>query len=163
MERTCYKCNQTKDISLFRTKRHICKICYTKYNKDLRRINYKINPEKYRKRSREWVYTETGKNSRRNTRYLREYNIPWETYNQGSIKQKHICPICLTQQVPSNTPLSVRAGSNGTLVVDHCHTTGKIKGLICHKCNAALGLLKESADNLERALNYLKNPPGIPE
>lgn len=42
------------------------------------------------------------------------------------------------------------------LVVDHCHVTGKVRGLLCHNCNRALGLLKDSVDNLSKAIDYLK-------
>lgn len=42
------------------------------------------------------------------------------------------------------------------LVVDHCHDTGKIRGLLCHNCNRALGLLKDSVHTLESAIDYLE-------
>lgn len=42
------------------------------------------------------------------------------------------------------------------LHVDHCHQTGKIRGLLCQKCNMALGLLNDSVEILETAIRYLK-------
>lgn len=42
------------------------------------------------------------------------------------------------------------------IVIDHCHATGRIRGLLCHNCNRALGLLKDSEENLKRAIEYLK-------
>lgn len=53
---------------------------------------------------------------------------------------------------------SAAAGTNGRgdrLAVDHCHTTGRIRGLLCHRCNTALGLLADSPDMLRNALAYL--------
>jgi hypothetical protein len=44
----------------------------------------------------------------------------------------------------------------GKLCVDHCHETGKFRGMLCRSCNAALGLLKEDFFNTIRAANYLK-------
>ena len=41
--------------------------------------------------------------------------------------------------------------------IDHCHTTGKIRGLLCHNCNAALGLFKDSPEVLSRAVEYLND------
>ena len=41
--------------------------------------------------------------------------------------------------------------------IDHCHTTGKVRGLLCHSCNVALGLLKDNIETLERMIDYLKD------
>jgi hypothetical protein len=49
------------------------------------------------------------------------------------------------------------------LVVDHCHSTGKVRGLLCHNCNRALGLLKDSEENLLRAITYLEGATTIPK
>ena len=48
-----------------------------------------------------------------------------------------------------------------TLNVDHCHETGKIRGLLCHNCNRALGLFKDNVEFLERAILYLKGATTI--
>ena len=42
------------------------------------------------------------------------------------------------------------------LVVDHCHKTGKIRGLICDSCNVGLGRFKDNIDNLKNAIKYLE-------
>jgi len=41
------------------------------------------------------------------------------------------------------------------LVVDHCHEGGQVRGLLCHNCNRALGLLKDDVDTLQKAIDYL--------
>jgi hypothetical protein len=46
---------------------------------------------------------------------------------------------------------TIRAG------VDHNHTTGKIRGILCNQCNLAIGMLKEDVGLLERAASYIKN------
>ena len=46
-------------------------------------------------------------------------------------------------------------------VVDHCHTHGHIRGVICLTCNAALGLFHESPELLERAAQYLRENDGV--
>lgn len=42
------------------------------------------------------------------------------------------------------------------LVVDHCHETGVVRGLLCHNCNRGLGLFKDSETSLVEAIKYLK-------
>ncbi len=49
------------------------------------------------------------------------------------------------------------------LCLDHDHDTGRLRGLLCDNCNTALGLLKDNVFFLEKATDYLKNPPGIPK
>lgn len=47
--------------------------------------------------------------------------------------------------------------SGRALAMDHCHKTGKIRGMLCQKCNIALGHFKDSPEVMLRALAYLKN------
>ena len=73
--------------------------------------------------------------------------IPSAKYNELLNKQNNKCAIC-----------GIEGGENNRgdkLAVDHCHSSGKIRGLLCHKCNTALGLLKDSKENLHSAINYL--------
>jgi len=58
-------------------------------------------------------------------------------------EQKGVCAIC--NQVPKNRKLSI----------DHDHKTRKIRGLLCGRCNIALGFFKDNIFLLQRALNYL--------
>lgn len=59
-----------------------------------------------------------------------------------------VCEIC-------KGPPTVYQGHE-TLCIDHCHTTGKVRGLLCAKCNQALGLFQDSTWNLEAAISYLQ-------
>jgi len=49
------------------------------------------------------------------------------------------------------------------LVVDHDHKTGDIRGMLCHNCNRALGLFKDSVVNLKSAIEYLEGATTIPK
>lgn len=84
---------------------------------------------------------------RRQLRY--KYNIELEEYEEMLDKQGGKCAICGGD--PVNT-----SSNNNKLVVDHCHETNVIRGLLCHRCNQALGLFKDSIENIKRAILYLK-------
>lgn len=45
--------------------------------------------------------------------------------------------------------------------IDHCHATGKIRGVLCSNCNMSIGGFKESISSLEKAIKYLKTHGGI--
>lgn len=46
--------------------------------------------------------------------------------------------------------------SKNDLVIDHCHDTNKVRGILCRTCNFGIGNFKESLSNIESAVNYLR-------
>jgi len=78
------------------------------------------------------------------------YGITPEILNEMIIKQNNRCLIC------NNEPVKDGAHQNGILHIDHCHKSGKVRGLLCHLCNRAIGLFREDARLIEKALQYLK-------
>lgn len=64
-------------------------------------------------------------------------------YEEMLFKQKGGCAIC--KQAPGLKKLAV----------DHCHSTGKIRGLLCTSCNISLGGFKDNVNYLTRAIEYL--------
>lgn len=72
------------------------------------------------------------------------YGISLEEYNILLIKQQNRCAICGNEQ----------AGK--PLFVDHDHTTGKVRGLLCSTCNFAIGLLKDNPVLCETMAKYLR-------
>ena len=70
------------------------------------------------------------------------YGIGVEDYNAMHKKQEGKCAIC-----------GIKKDAN--LDVDHCHDTGKIRGLLCNSCNRAIGLLKEDEKIIKKAAEYL--------
>lgn len=82
---------------------------------------------------------------------LREYGITYDKYEEMLLEQNHLCKICDTEGF-----LMDEERHKTKLVVDHCHKTGVVRGLLCHNCNRALGLLKDSLIALNKAMEYLK-------
>ena len=77
-----------------------------------------------------------------------KYNITPEDYDQMFLAQCGKCAICSRDktQLPETQP---------KLYVDHCHTTGKVRQLLCFACNSAIGLFREELRSLQEAINYL--------
>ena len=71
------------------------------------------------------------------------YGVTPQQYKFMLDSQGHRCYIC-------------RGGSKRSLVVDHCHMTSKIRGLLCDSCNLGLGKFRDSPLLVERALQYLR-------
>ena len=79
-----------------------------------------------------------------------KYNLTWKDYIEMYENQKGLCKLC-------DIPISISKEDNSREVacVDHCHTSGDIRGLLCNHCNRALGLIKDSAKVAERMVKYL--------
>lgn len=76
----------------------------------------------------------------------RAYGISLEEYTAMEIAQNKQCKICGTSSFYGRTRFAV----------DHCHETGKVRGLLCTKCNAGLGMFEDNPERLISALSYLK-------
>jgi hypothetical protein len=75
---------------------------------------------------------------------LQKYGITLDDKKSMINKQNNLCEICKSQLL--NTEEAC---------VDHCHTTGKIRDILCRKCNSLLGQAKDSTQILKSAILYL--------
>jgi hypothetical protein len=87
-----------------------------------------------------------------NLRY--SYGIGEEDYNNLLLSQGNCCAICGSEDPKGRR--SGRGGGANRMCVDHCHTTNKVRGLLCHACNRALGNFGDDISNLQRAIEYLQ-------
>lgn len=111
---------------------------------------YKEKKEIILKRSKEWH--KKNKDKRRTYRIKKIYGINIDQYNEMNEKQKNTCAICKKpESVFSNQGNKIKS-----LSVDHNHITGKVRGLLCSKCNCLIGYSLESVDLLQEAIKYLK-------
>lgn len=137
MIRTCPRCLESK--LYLRSSRGeerkyrlttICTECRSKYNRERR----KANPEH--------LY-----NIERKSKFKRQYGITPEKYDAMLLEQGNGCAICSATEP---------GGRTRCFPVDHCHSTGTIRGLLCTKCNRGLGLFNDDANYMERAAKYLR-------
>jgi hypothetical protein len=88
----------------------------------------------------------------RNSWLKYNYGITLDQFNEMSTNQKHKCAICGRR---CRHPHRWK-GVSHVLRVDHCHKTNRVRGLLCHRCNAAIGLFGDNTRVVEKALIYLK-------
>jgi predicted ATP-binding protein involved in virulence len=129
---SCKYCGET-DIN---------KLCKDKRKKDgVIKCCYKCHNEL-------WGKSWRNKNKEResNTRYLRtslsRFGISLDEYNEMYERQNGVCVIC-------------GKNKNRRLCIDHDHTTGKIRGLLCRECNMALGYVQDETTVLKNMIEYL--------
>lgn len=77
----------------------------------------------------------------RNYNLKKEYGLTFEEVQILQSNQNNQCKICKKEMQKPN--------------VDHCHKTGKIRGLLCWNCNIGLGYFKDNIENLQNAITYL--------
>ena len=148
--RTCRDCGQGKPLSAFgktraytttggaarEYRRRVCEACRSKPKADWRRRN----PGKVRSYSKKW--RDANPDKVRDINYRRYYGIGLADYEAMYEAQQGKCLICL-DWYPQ-------------LVVDHSHSTGEVRGLLCSQCNQALGLLRDSPSLARAAATYLE-------
>lgn len=140
-KKTCSKCKEHKDLDQF-FKYHRgkfgrfadCKLCVRKRV----RASYLKNPESRIKRNKKNLQGFK----------QRKYGLSEEQIKKILEDQKHLCVICKIS-LDNSEPIKVPH-------IDHCHTKGHVRGILCTRCNKGLGNFKDNIEYLEAAINYLK-------
>jgi len=83
-------------------------------------------------------------------RIKKQYGISQDQFEKMLFVQKHKCTICNCNLTNQNTH------------IDHCHASGKVRSLLCNKCNQAIGLLDENETNIKTALEYIRKHNATP-
>lgn len=135
----CPKCKKDLPVANFQVDkkkflglRSQCKECSRDYQAKQQRKNYLINRKKILAKSK-WY------------RAKHEFKLSKENYYKMLSEQHGVCAIC--KSPPKEGKM---------LYIDHNHKTSTIRGLLCHGCNAGLGLLKDSVSILRTAAEYLE-------
>ena len=123
-----------------------CLVCKARLAKQYRPNNRELTLASY-KRFDKKRRADPNDGAKRKNIYLKwKYNIPLETYNEMFDKQKGCCAICSKHQ----------STMKRALAVDHNHTTGEVRSLLCGHCNLMLGYAKDSISVLEASIKYLQ-------
>jgi hypothetical protein len=149
----CSKCRIEKPLDAFwpaKKERYgrnsQCKTC----RNEQRRAAYAENPEKYKGRQIGYSKTEKGKRIQRICDLRKTYGITQNDFERMENAQNGVCAICGKPE----TTIHALSGMVQRLSIDHSHKTGKIRGLLCSRCNTKLGLL-EDIEFVTRAKLYL--------
>lgn len=146
--KTCSRCGKRKQVDDFQviknrrgdeTRTATCKTCRSS---NARRWN-KANPDRHAANLRNYSRTERARRQRKAT----QYGIQWWELAALEAAQQGICAIC------GDSP-------QDGLAIDHNHTTGAVRGLLCTLCNVGLGHFRDDPRRLIRAALYLKERAG---
>jgi len=144
MEKKCTQCDTVKPLDQFGVSRQgargpvyrsNCKACASARAMQW----FADNPERTMANRRRW-----------NLQKL--YGITPEQYEEMLSEQGGLCAVCRQPEPDAHG----RTGTQFSLSVDHCHDTGRVRGLLCQKCNRAIGLLGDNVELLRAAIRYLE-------
>ena len=150
MPKVCTKCKNEKPLTEYYNrkkaidgKRGECRSCSAYASRSWQQAN----PEKARETRRKAQRALLSRNPQYQANAARKhlYGITSEQFTELLILQDHGCAICAKSATIQGKALAV----------DHCHDTGKIRGLLCDVCNRAIGLFKNNAAYLQSAVKYL--------
>jgi hypothetical protein len=137
----CGVCGETKPIDdfyrqstkpesyLYERRLGRCKPCVSKRNNENRKKNLDGTNEMYRR----WAFK-------------KKFDITVEDYDRLLETQRGLCAICRGPQ----------RGRGKYFAVDHCHTTGRVRGLLCGPCNRGIGFLGDDPGRVSAAIAYLE-------
>ncbi len=132
MSQQCKKCLTQRPLAFFeidkKTGRPARRVC--KECRNAREREYRVGDRQRKKRL--WGV----------------YKITLDDYNNMLIAQNNVCAICFNKNTSGPW--------KGLLAVDHCHKTGKVRGLLCDSCNRGIGQLKDDIELVKNAVGYLE-------
>jgi hypothetical protein len=150
--KTCNKCGQTKPVSEYSRKsaskdgyQPSCKVCCAAAHL----VWSRQNPDKVREYAQRQKAKDPVKFKKKQNRAMLKHRrgITLEDKTAMLTSQGGGCAIC-------GDPLDAESRYSH---VDHSHSTGKIRGILCGECNRGLGAFRDNAESLESAISYLEN------
>lgn len=156
--RACNMCNVVKPIEDFYINQWYCRVCstaqataYKKAHPEWNREQAKLYRDRYPEKKQEQTKAWRSHNPEYRRKYTLKtvYNLTPEQVEKMLAEQGSVCAVCGTDK-----PGGPRTAKTWT--VDHDHETGRVRGLLCTRCNRALGLLRDDPMVLRAAIAYLE-------
>ncbi len=147
--KVCKKCEEKKEIGEFQftdKKRGYTHSYCRKCKNKIRQVKREIEGGEYLR-----YKNGRGKNRVQDAKAckFKKHKITKEDYNIMFESQNYECVICRKDLKNLDSKHSPH--------IDHCHITGKVRGILCHKCNPGLGMFEDNIEYLKSAIEYLEN------
>lgn len=142
----CKRCDQTKSIDNFYgngSKETRCRKCVSA----IRKAKYAENPQKVIDRVAK--YRNENPEKIRDTKLKQAYGVGSEYFDLKLKEQNNVCDIC------KRNVKTVWRGKEVKMALDHAHSTKQPRGVLCIKCNRALGLLEENLNSVANMAEYI--------
>lgn len=156
--RVCTRCKTAKPLTAFRN--HFswslkqcsdCRMHKTAYRKALTpRKPGETTTERQLRQSSANHYLEIREHG-----LITKYGLTLEDIQAMLVASEYKCAICRRSISLTQTTLEHKSRAD-VACVDHCHTTGRVRGLLCGRCNLGIGCFLESKEALRNAIKYLK-------
>lgn len=151
LTKICKKCDESKPIEEFHRapqnkdgRSGSCKTC----DNVLKRAWKTANRKRHNENGRRWRESDPERYREYKRRYLLQsnYGITPKEYDEMLAAQDGVCACCRT---------SDPGGGRSNFCVDHCHETGRIRGVLCNTCNTAIGMLGDTVESIDRVAAYM--------
>ena len=137
----CRKCREVLPLNSFY--RHSSDLVYHPRCKKC-----EVADAKYRRHNGDAAFKERQRITAKKSNIKRLYGLTWDAFTYIFESQQGKCKICETE-------LDFTGNKRRRWAVDHCHSTGAVRGILCPRCNTGLGLFKDSPELLVKASKYL--------
>ncbi len=143
-----------------KTSKEYCKEYRIKHKETIKK-----NQNKYREKNREKIaksqreYYKLHRKERISYTMKKRFGITLEQYSRILKEQNGVCAICGNKETHKH-----QSGKIKELAIDHNHITGKVRGLLCERCNHGLGKFNADSNGIEllcSAISYLRNTDNV--
>ena len=114
---------------------------------DFGNTKFKSTKGKFQPRKKSLEYEYQSPEYEKDRFLQRKFKITLKDYNRMFEEQNHSCAICLSKE----------SKTDKNFHVDHCHSTNKVRGVLCNNCNLALGNAKDNTETIQKSIHYLEN------
>jgi hypothetical protein len=161
VKRYCSSCQRNRTEDKFALELLTCDRCHLKHARkraarpELAKLRYandkRANPGKFKQRNREMFKRHQYRKSIVNI--MRKYGVTEpEAIALDTVECCQICNVTLVRR-ERLTPQSA--------TIDHCHATGRVRGVLCSRCNLGLGYFRDNPENLANAVSYLDHATSL--